>query len=196
MNAITHDCAYSFFPNATFEEYRSLFLVKGKLFDNHYGPALEKYKARGWTFEERFPSDNCTTKGSQEFKAGKRWVADKISWILPLDMTDVPLPVDLRPNKLNPFLVGSFNIIREHHRENFIYPAISFAVVSSAFYSARFVASHEVSFKLDICEKAIKRIKKGSFDPDTLPVDKSVSVEVKYAHSALLINDIIDATKH
>ena len=81
MNIITHDKAYSFFPNTTFEERRTVRYFKRS--DTTRALAVQKYIRRGWDVVD--PSD-LRNQVSNEFPFGRRYryVGDRACWTLPV----------------------------------------------------------------------------------------------------------------
>lgn len=92
MNIISHSHAYSLFPRGTFESKSSLVVVR-KITEGTRR-ALEKYHARGWRIQYSRESEDVevAVESSRAFQLGERWVDDKQTWVLPLDMTGVVLP--------------------------------------------------------------------------------------------------------
>lgn len=86
MNFITASTAYSLYPRATFDERCAVSLAGLKEAD---GLALSKYALRGWgIISGIWPHEIHTTRTS--FYLNKmRWVNDKYSWVMPLDMKGV-----------------------------------------------------------------------------------------------------------
>jgi hypothetical protein len=79
MNLITHDKAYSIFPQATFEDRRSLIFVKD---GDSMVKAREKYEERGWTFVEGH--DIHQRDPLSEFGIGIRRLGDSKCWSISL----------------------------------------------------------------------------------------------------------------
>jgi hypothetical protein len=94
MNIISFEKAYSLYPWTTFEERRSLINVP---VSPHYDQAFEKYSARGWKMI-RDPSP--TTSIPREFRIKSRWIDDRYTWVIPLDLEGVQLSPPLNPHSL------------------------------------------------------------------------------------------------
>jgi len=88
MNFIAFDAAYSIYPRATFEERRALSFTGLSSNDLR---ALGKYSLRGWTiFSDIWTNMGTINNVDKSFYINqKRWVKDKFSWVVPLDMTDI-----------------------------------------------------------------------------------------------------------
>lgn len=93
MNCIAFDAAYSFYPQATFEERRSLCMAS----DEDRTTQLMKYQRRGWELVLTIsPEEKRGTKAS--FHADdNRCVCDRPSWVVPLDTGDLQLRPRLSP---------------------------------------------------------------------------------------------------
>lgn len=88
MNMITHDKAYSIFPWATFEERRSLILVKDP---EAARMARLKYEGRGWRFingTDVNESRDCLSS----FIRGPRHLGDTRCWTIQLHPAQNPIP--------------------------------------------------------------------------------------------------------
>jgi len=79
MNLITHDKAYSIFPQATFEDRRSLIFVKE---GDSAIKACEKYEERGWTFTEGYEIQPLNRQSP--FVKGIRRLGDSKCWSISL----------------------------------------------------------------------------------------------------------------
>ncbi|PPQ66092.1 hypothetical protein CVT24_000206 [Panaeolus cyanescens] len=79
MNFITYDKAYSLYPQATFEERRSL-LTR----DSRLGDSFTKYQGRGWTMIPRITSWAEREDPNAAFGASRRFVGDEKCWVLPI----------------------------------------------------------------------------------------------------------------
>jgi len=79
MNLITHDKAYSIFPQATFEDRRSLVFVNE---GDSAIKAREKYEERGWTFVEGYEVQPLDRRSP--FAKGVRRLGDSKCWSISL----------------------------------------------------------------------------------------------------------------
>lgn len=89
MNFITYSAAYSLFARSTFEDRRSLIMETS---DGHSVPR-QKYRERGWRMvygrSKDLSSPNHTPSA---FGAMERYVGDRYTWTIPLDVTEFDLP--------------------------------------------------------------------------------------------------------
>ena len=86
MNCIAFDAAYSLYPQATFEERHSLCMAT--LTDTD-ATAFTKYSRRGWQLISAvWPHERATNRASFHVDA-TRWVADRYSWVVPLDTSEL-----------------------------------------------------------------------------------------------------------
>lgn len=94
MNLISYEKAYCLFPRATLEARRNLLIARGSGSDQL--PAVRKYQERGWSpslpnpFWER-------VEHSPVFPFGNRFLGDRYTWTIPLDLTGVTPPQILGP---------------------------------------------------------------------------------------------------
>ena len=88
MNVITDDKAYSIFPQATFEERRSLVLVKDTEAEMM---ARLKYEGRGWQFINKI-EDNESRDRLSSFARGPRHLGDSRCWTIQLQPHREPSP--------------------------------------------------------------------------------------------------------
>ena len=79
MNLVTHDKAYSIFPQATFEDRRSLIFVKD---GDSAVKAHAKYEERGWAFVEG--CEVQTQDPLSPFGKGNRRLGDSKCWSISL----------------------------------------------------------------------------------------------------------------
>lgn len=79
MNLITHDKAYSIFPQATFEDRRSLIFVKA---GDSAARARAKYEERGWEFVEGY--EDQQRDPLSPFAKGIRRLGDYKCWSISL----------------------------------------------------------------------------------------------------------------
>ncbi|KIJ64107.1 hypothetical protein HYDPIDRAFT_28996 [Hydnomerulius pinastri MD-312] len=87
MNFITFDAAHSLYPIATFEERRSLGMPNSR---STTESALDKYIRRGWRiFFLPTPLDTTNPTKPPFMLNETRWVSDRYTWVMPLDMTGV-----------------------------------------------------------------------------------------------------------
>lgn len=88
MNIITYEKAYCLFPYATLEERRALIVATD---GPGQGPAMEKYRERGW---EMLLSLSSRERNSRDpsIPFGFRFLGDRHTWTLPLDLNGVALP--------------------------------------------------------------------------------------------------------
>ncbi len=97
MNVIMHNAAYSLYPYATFEHESSLVLTRDQ--SARTNAALEKYASRGFRIlDPRRPSLPviCGTQELASFFVGhRRQVADRNSWIIPLQKQKVVKAVSI-----------------------------------------------------------------------------------------------------
>ncbi len=94
MNLISYEKAYCLFPRATLEERRNLLIARGSGSDQL--PAVRKYQERGWS-----PSLPSLFWGRAErspvFPFGNRFLGDRHTWTIPLDLTGVTPPQSINP---------------------------------------------------------------------------------------------------
>jgi hypothetical protein len=81
MNIITHDKAYSLYPRATFEDYRSLMFSNS---NDREENALKKYASRGWTTIMLSSAVTQATAARYRFTTGERYLGDRGCWTLPI----------------------------------------------------------------------------------------------------------------
>jgi hypothetical protein len=115
MNIITFDAAYSFYPNATFEERTSLWMPESQCHEQ-VQRILAKYSMRGWSIiSDIFPHKR------QLFRPGVSChVGDKISWTIPLNTDKVRLRSPLSPTSppftWDPIIQNSWNLFNDSSR--------------------------------------------------------------------------------
>ncbi|THG97736.1 hypothetical protein EW026_g4321 [Hermanssonia centrifuga] len=117
MNVIAWDHAYSLYPQATFEDRLSLYLQP--LRDRDY-PAIQKYTRRGWSVTQDVPAYHPLTgiplpsPHTRLFPLTPRWIADKHSWVLPLNTAGLTPPPSLSPTSVplsrDPCFVTSWQV--------------------------------------------------------------------------------------
>lgn len=98
MNVISYEKAYCLFPRATLEERRSLVVATdgpGQL------PALLKYEERGWEMVVSVSSRERTGR-NPSFPFGKRFIDDRYTWTIALDLSGLSLSRRITP--LSPVL--------------------------------------------------------------------------------------------
>lgn len=78
MNIITHDCAYSLYPDITFIHRSSLF--NNPLLPSEKRRAVDKYSRRDWTFVDRVLSE----KQMGSMAPGLRYFGDDKCWVVNL----------------------------------------------------------------------------------------------------------------
>lgn len=83
-NFISHSHAYSLYPNATFIQRQGLCLERAT---ERYEEALAKYRARGWDIRE-----SALDYETDFFLDAHRWVDDRMSWVISLDMDGIDVP--------------------------------------------------------------------------------------------------------
>lgn len=87
VNVITWSRAYAVFPIPTFVHHKGHMLedLSGK----HLSPLLRKWATRGWEFDQTlWPEEETSTHSIQ----ARRRVADKYTWKISHDTTDLRLP--------------------------------------------------------------------------------------------------------
>jgi hypothetical protein len=83
-NFISYSHAYSLYPNATFIHRQGLCIERAT---ERYQEALAKYRVRGWDIQE------SPLVCRADFHVDvNRWVNDRMSWVIPLDVDGVELP--------------------------------------------------------------------------------------------------------
>ncbi|MCJ1402670.1 hypothetical protein MMC11_005890 [Xylographa trunciseda] len=83
INFISWNKAYSMFPSPTFIDHKTYLTRKP---DDYLGGLLAKYSERGWRSQEvLWPEEE---KSSHPIQRSRR-VADRLSWIIPLDVRNV-----------------------------------------------------------------------------------------------------------
>lgn len=110
MNLISYDSAISLFPKATFEDRRAVSFDCSRDAEKL---ALQKYTNRGWKIGPNILPFEAS--GEAPFYVGThRWVNDDKSWIVPLDMIGITMPVALsessRPLTWDPIIHNSFRL--------------------------------------------------------------------------------------
>ncbi|KAI0371470.1 hypothetical protein BV20DRAFT_941761, partial [Pilatotrama ljubarskyi] len=112
MNVISYEKAYCLFPWATLEERRSLLSSSCRGRSKRRQEGLAKYARRGFTLISRlYPDDieldpasaasssssryrsSPRTRKKPAFRIGWRWIDDSASWVLPLPLAGVALPL-------------------------------------------------------------------------------------------------------
>jgi hypothetical protein len=83
MNLITHEKAYSLYPQGTFKERRSLAVYRDGTHEESAKIAREKYVARGWSLVEALTQDEIADPASAFFSGG-RYVGDSKCWTIPI----------------------------------------------------------------------------------------------------------------
>ncbi|EPQ54894.1 hypothetical protein GLOTRDRAFT_94274 [Gloeophyllum trabeum ATCC 11539] len=87
LNIISADKAYSLYPTATFKHRRSLTCSRLWL---GLQPRPLKCQERGWAVLNTLPKAEQQAVHSS-FGAGRRSIDDRLTWVLPLGMTDISL---------------------------------------------------------------------------------------------------------
>lgn len=95
MNIISFEKAYCLFPHATLEEHRSILVScsPSRPYSAQLRTCMRKYEARGWTFSEY----TDVYQHDPAFHLGERWISDNMSWVIPLDKTNITLPPPPNP---------------------------------------------------------------------------------------------------
>ena len=88
MNVISYEKAYCLFPYATLEERRALIVPSD---GPGQEPAIEKYKERGWKMLLSLSSRERNAS-NPSFALGPRFMGDRHTWTIPLDLTGVQPP--------------------------------------------------------------------------------------------------------
>lgn len=149
LNVISFSHAYSLYPFATFHHRLSLSLLPARRFE---AAVQTKYTSRGWTFVHSVPSPppeygtsdeivlrlfrprecaecpHCIRQRelersiAQAFPVGLRWIGDRHSWVLPLNMEGVEAPIVLRdgvtpPVSRDPCFVTSWEMTKRVGRD-------------------------------------------------------------------------------
>lgn len=157
MNIITHKAAYSLFPKATFEECLTLFTSNRT---PQREQAIKKYADRGWTVVRTITNEDQENELAT-FRYGKRWIADKQSWVISLDTNGVGRDDD-------PLASASFNIfptMKAFHRNQ---PEIRFVTVVDPALSKPLITNYEFGVKARVCMNHITRMYEdpyGGWDP-------------------------------
>lgn len=89
MNVVSFENIYSFYPYHTFVKRQALEIST----DGHYQEAARsKYKERGWKLLQLGPWDERVGyRKWSPFRAGPRFVGDRYTLTIPLDMTGVQM---------------------------------------------------------------------------------------------------------
>ncbi|KAI0716941.1 hypothetical protein C8Q76DRAFT_617621 [Earliella scabrosa] len=114
MNLITFSTAYCIFPRATLEGRQSLLSSSTRGIYRNRGQALKKYKNRGFDVLFSVPV-HTSPLGQPSFPLGWRWLDDKHTWTMPLDMAGVDAPVTItiqqaRPLTHDPSTICNWNM--------------------------------------------------------------------------------------
>lgn len=88
MNVISYNAAYCLYPYATFEERRTLAM---SVATPNEAEALGKYAVRGWRILHDVWAHEENNPQSSFYMFKNRWVEDRKSWIIPLNLTGVVL---------------------------------------------------------------------------------------------------------
>jgi hypothetical protein len=91
MNFIAFDAAYSIYPKATFEDRHAL-ILSPKINLRKIAIALGKYARRGWSFTTDIWSHDKNMREKTFFLDVGRWVRDRHSWVVPLDVSGIERP--------------------------------------------------------------------------------------------------------
>jgi hypothetical protein len=115
MNVISYNAAYSLYPRATFEERRT---VSMSVSNDSEEDALGKYAIRGWKIlYDIFPHEQKNPKSSF-YMFQTRWVDDKKSWVIPLDLTGVEMRPPLSETSdaftWDPVIQNSWTLARDN----------------------------------------------------------------------------------
>ena len=121
LNIISFSHAYSLYPRATFHDRIALHHLHTRAFKKRQTVVEAKYTQRGWRFLQDVPTcDEVDAAGlgssnaaampvrkqpqykewryvddrsiARTFSTGPRWIGDKDSWIVPLDVAGVHIP--------------------------------------------------------------------------------------------------------
>ena len=142
LNYITWNKAVSLYPYATFEQRRSLILRENLRFP----VALEKYLARGFTFQRSLTTGEAMSPGP--FQAGPRYVGDKKTWILQLETQSIPsasIPASRR--LYNPETIHSWDLTNVQYSEQ-LYMTPPLNVLSSRMGRATYESIPIIYFSL------------------------------------------------
>lgn len=93
MNVISFEKAYCLFPRATLEDRRSIVTLRYNPEPGVLQNCIEKYEERGWSFE----NFRDVYQQDPAFYLGDRWINDSMSWVIPLDTTELQHPPPANP---------------------------------------------------------------------------------------------------
>lgn len=88
INVISFEKAYSLYPKATFDDSRALIIHSD---GPSQVPALKKYAERGWKILDGI-SESEQFDDRSEFSAIVRWIGDRCTWVIDLDMKGIDIP--------------------------------------------------------------------------------------------------------
>ncbi|KAH9947178.1 hypothetical protein B0H21DRAFT_822098 [Amylocystis lapponica] len=92
MNVISFEKAYCLYARGTLEEHRSLVNRTTNRYVI-YHQDLDKYAARGWNILMRLPPPPDDDDNHSDWEPiHNRWIDDKWSWVVPLDIVGVTYP--------------------------------------------------------------------------------------------------------
>ncbi|TDL13693.1 hypothetical protein BD410DRAFT_757508 [Rickenella mellea] len=140
MNIISYQAAYCLFAWTTLEDRHGVVVEAKK---TRHEAALAKYAARGFHIvsgEEAKCDENHRHRSSLRF--GERWVDDRLTWVIPLDMTNVNLPAPTlgTPNAtFDPVTLNSWTFGLKYVENP---PVIQCRCLSSKLLRFNYIASH------------------------------------------------------
>lgn len=85
---ISWDCAYSLYPQATFEDRKSLYLRPPYVDDEDEERVIEKYQECGWSF---YTSRSQFDQEDRAFGDAAGWIGDSQSWVIKLQASSTIL---------------------------------------------------------------------------------------------------------
>ncbi|KAH9896703.1 hypothetical protein C8Q73DRAFT_664433 [Cubamyces lactineus] len=143
LNIVTYNAAYSLYPQATLEEYRSLVLNGG---DQGKAAALEKYSRHGWQAIPN-PSPLIQQLDHSLLHIGKsRWVCDEHTWTIPLSMEGVEPPKPASPTSpvlsWDPIVECGWKFVHSSTPRSRLV-VVEFSVVRSTILRWRYTTGHK-----------------------------------------------------
>lgn len=169
INIIAFNKAYALFPEATFEERVSLVMLD---LQSYEGKALAKYSQRGWVMVSRIWPHHAALNSS--FALGScRWVGDKRTWVLHLNMDGITLRPRVTPSSAEFHLdpVEQSTWMLDVHGESMGVGVFGTVLWSRTLRYEYLVLDNRLHLQLrEFCDQqyGLERLKAGRSDPTVL----------------------------
>lgn len=168
LNVISFSYAYSLYSLATFHHRLSLSLIPASQLE---ATIQAKYTSRGWTFMHMIyhcaQCPHCVwlrKAFTQAFPVGLRWIGDRHSWVLPLNMEGVELPTTLGdgvspPVPRDPCFVTTWEMTKWEGRDGAVGRKIkTYDCQQESFWHSYVLTDHKLECVMDMFHEVYKDI--------------------------------------